>query len=357
MGADLTAPRQLSALVHSVCCALSVQPHTHTTDVWKDIATTTTLAPGVRSVRAALGARLADVSASRLADVAALEGAAVEVDRALEAERSARREQRSAADSQASAHRRAEALRAEVDAAQRLRARQMELTARAAVELRSARRSLEEVAAVREGAVATQAASWRHSRTLSNDANVFETEVVSWYPRATLFRNFISAAERAHIEALVSGHLSRSQVVSDDEDKSVDRARTSSGVFLVDRELRDEVVMAIEERIANATHTPRHNGEGMVRASLSSAHPSSHLIFSPTEDWLIPTSPLCSTTCATSMTSSTSHTLITASSFRPRARKLAPTWRPAASSSCGAARSAARAHARLGCGVWTLWGL
>jgi hypothetical protein len=131
------------------------------------------------------------------------------------------------------------------------------------VELRSARRSLEEVAAVREGAVATQAASWRHSRTPSNDANVFETEVVSWYPRATLFRNFISAAERAHIEALVSGHLSRSQVVSDDEDKSVDRARTSSGVFLVDRELRDEVVMAIEERIANATHTPRHNGEGM----------------------------------------------------------------------------------------------
>lgn len=100
-----------------------------------------------------------------------------------------------------------------------------------------------------------------HLRTATQDASVFETEVLSWAPRVVLFRNFVSAAERAHINALVQGRLNPSKVGAGDKGTQ-NRARSSSGAWL-QGELLDPVVLAIEERIANATHTPRTHAERM----------------------------------------------------------------------------------------------
>lgn len=228
------------------------------------------------ATRAKLLTRITEVTDARKASAAELDAKAAAVESANDAERAQRKRTKGAQDDAATHLRRLEELQRDLEKAQSVRTQQMEVKAAAGGSLGSVRRHLAEeedaiAAAHSERSTSLSSASARefarreshvHLRTAANDGSAFVTEVVSWAPRAVIYRNFISKAERAHIEDLVAGHLSRSKVVSDDENKAVDRSRTSSGVFLVGG-LRDEVVLAIEERIANATHTPRDNGEGM----------------------------------------------------------------------------------------------
>ena len=80
--------------------------------------------------------------------------------------------------------------------------------------------------------------------------------------RIFLFHNFLSDAECDHIIGLASPHLERSGVVDSATGGSeISDIRTSQGTFL--ERGQDEVVGAVEERIARWTLLPVGNGEGL----------------------------------------------------------------------------------------------
>ncbi|KAI3519139.1 hypothetical protein L1887_08166 [Cichorium endivia] len=87
-------------------------------------------------------------------------------------------------------------------------------------------------------------------------------EVISWEPRAAIYHNFLSQEECEHLINLARPHMEKSTVVDTLTGKSKDsRIRTSSGTFL--KRGQDEIVQAIEQRIATFTFLPVEHGEGL----------------------------------------------------------------------------------------------
>lgn len=87
-------------------------------------------------------------------------------------------------------------------------------------------------------------------------------EVLDWDARIFMFHNFLSPEECDHIIEVSEKRLSRSGVVDTSSGGStLSTIRTSFGVFLDRGE--DEVVRAIEDRIAKWTLLPVGNGEGL----------------------------------------------------------------------------------------------
>lgn len=86
-------------------------------------------------------------------------------------------------------------------------------------------------------------------------------EQLSWKPRAYLWHNFLTHEECDHIVKISLPHIARSGVVNMDGSTSEDNIRTSWGTFLTRGQ--DEVVYAIEHRVANWTHLPVENAEDM----------------------------------------------------------------------------------------------
>ncbi|VFQ73566.1 unnamed protein product [Cuscuta campestris] len=85
---------------------------------------------------------------------------------------------------------------------------------------------------------------------------------ISWHPRAFLYKGFLSYEECDHLIALAKDKLEKSMVADNESGKSVEsEVRTSSGMFL--SKAQDEVVAAIEARIAAWTFLPPENGESM----------------------------------------------------------------------------------------------
>ncbi|KAM7279564.1 hypothetical protein ACFE04_006698 [Oxalis oulophora] len=87
------------------------------------------------------------------------------------------------------------------------------------------------------------------------------TEVLSWEPRAFLYHNFLSKEECEYLIDLAEPHLRKSSVVGANGKNTPSRDRTSSGMFL--SRGHDEIVTAIEQRIADFTLIPVENGEGL----------------------------------------------------------------------------------------------
>ena len=87
-------------------------------------------------------------------------------------------------------------------------------------------------------------------------------EQVSWEPRAFILHNFLSDEECDHLISLADPHLHKSTVVDSKTGGSVDSdVRTSSGTFLGMHQ--DDVVTAIEKRLALVTMIPEENGESL----------------------------------------------------------------------------------------------
>ncbi|GJP61074.1 hypothetical protein CLOP_g18281 [Closterium sp. NIES-67] len=86
--------------------------------------------------------------------------------------------------------------------------------------------------------------------------------VLAWKPRAFLYHNFLTPEECDHIIALARPRLERSEVVArEGEGTNVDDVRTSFGTFLDYQQ--DDVIKAIEQRIATWTFLPVENQEAM----------------------------------------------------------------------------------------------
>ncbi|KAG6511510.1 probable prolyl 4-hydroxylase 3 [Zingiber officinale] len=88
------------------------------------------------------------------------------------------------------------------------------------------------------------------------------TEVISWEPRAFVYHNFLSKEECEYLIELAKPHMQKSTVVDSTTGKSKDsRVRTSTGTFL--HRGQDNVIKAIEKRIADYSFIPVENGEGL----------------------------------------------------------------------------------------------
>ncbi|WOL00028.1 putative prolyl 4-hydroxylase 3 isoform X1 [Canna indica] len=88
------------------------------------------------------------------------------------------------------------------------------------------------------------------------------TEVISWEPRAFVYHNFLSKEECEYLIELAKPHMQKSAVVDSTTGKSKDsRVRTSTGMFL--QRGQDEIIRAIEKRIAYYTFIPVEHGEGL----------------------------------------------------------------------------------------------
>ena len=87
-------------------------------------------------------------------------------------------------------------------------------------------------------------------------------EVVSWEPRAFVWRSFLSEKECEHIKKVAGPHLARSKVVdSKNGGETVDPIRTSNGTFI--RRRSDSIISTIEDRVARFTHLPVANQEDL----------------------------------------------------------------------------------------------
>jgi prolyl 4-hydroxylase len=85
---------------------------------------------------------------------------------------------------------------------------------------------------------------------------------LSWSPRAYLYRGFLRRAECEYIVQNSTPRLKKSTVVDNETGKSVDSTiRTSEGTFFSRQQ--DEVIADIERRIAEWSHVPVDNGEGI----------------------------------------------------------------------------------------------
>jgi len=96
----------------------------------------------------------------------------------------------------------------------------------------------------------------------SNKHKVAVPELLSWEPRAFLFRDFLSLEECDYLVEKAGPSMAKSTVVDNGSGKSVPSSiRTSSGMFM--RRAQDEIIEAIENRIAQASHIPPDHGEGL----------------------------------------------------------------------------------------------
>lgn len=85
-------------------------------------------------------------------------------------------------------------------------------------------------------------------------------QIMSNAPRIYYFTNFLSPLECDHIIHLARPHLKRSTVL-DDKGGKVDYRRTSEGMFFPSNP-DDEVLRAVEVKIAELVRLPVQNGEG-----------------------------------------------------------------------------------------------
>ncbi|KAL1291423.1 hypothetical protein HN51_059955 [Arachis hypogaea] len=96
-------------------------------------------------------------------------------------------------------------------------------------------------------------------------SSVFDpTRVIqlSWQPRAFIYKKFLTDEECEHLITLAKDKLEKSMVADNESGKSIEsEVRTSSGMFL--GKGQDEVVAAIEARIAAWTFLPIENGESI----------------------------------------------------------------------------------------------
>ena len=88
-------------------------------------------------------------------------------------------------------------------------------------------------------------------------------QVLSWEPHAVLYRNFASVEECDHIKGLAASRLAPSglalrQGEKPEETKDI---RTSSGTFLSRKQDPAGILLAVEKRIADATHVHYEHGE------------------------------------------------------------------------------------------------
>ncbi|KAI8465545.1 MAG: hypothetical protein J3K34DRAFT_379780 [Monoraphidium minutum] len=83
---------------------------------------------------------------------------------------------------------------------------------------------------------------------------------LSWRPRAFHYKRFLSDEECDHLIAIAKPRLERADVVNDETGElEPSDTRTSTGTFL--DEAQDEVVAAVEKRVATVTMTPLANQE------------------------------------------------------------------------------------------------
>ena len=104
-----------------------------------------------------------------------------------------------------------------------------------------------------------------HAVGVSGNANTttLDFQVLSWEPHAVLYRNFASVWECDHIKGLAASRLAPSglalrQGEKPEETKDI---RTSSGTFLSRKQDPAGVLLALEKRIADATHVRHEHGE------------------------------------------------------------------------------------------------
>ncbi|KAL3132857.1 hypothetical protein ABBQ38_006782 [Trebouxia sp. C0009 RCD-2024] len=89
-----------------------------------------------------------------------------------------------------------------------------------------------------------------------------EVVELSWEPRAFLFKKFMTDEECDSIIAKAKPSMTKSSVVDNETGKSIDSTvRTSTGTFFARGQ--DPVLAAVEKRIAQVSHIPEENGEGM----------------------------------------------------------------------------------------------
>ncbi|GJP52553.1 hypothetical protein CLOM_g11655 [Closterium sp. NIES-68] len=87
-------------------------------------------------------------------------------------------------------------------------------------------------------------------------------QVVSWEPRITLLKSFLSLEECEALKAIGRKALESSTVVDSSSGKSYrSEVRTSSGMFLSHSDSARPLVKTIEERIAAFSNVPPQNGE------------------------------------------------------------------------------------------------
>ncbi|KAK3149029.1 hypothetical protein QOZ80_3AG0211980 [Eleusine coracana subsp. coracana] len=85
---------------------------------------------------------------------------------------------------------------------------------------------------------------------------------LSWRPRAFLYSGFLSDTECDHLVNLAKGGMEKSMVADNDSGKSImSQVRTSSGTSLAKR--LDDIVAAIEKRVAAWTFLPEENAESI----------------------------------------------------------------------------------------------
>lgn len=94
------------------------------------------------------------------------------------------------------------------------------------------------------------------------DKWIGEVVELSWQPRAFLFKKFLTDEECEHIINKAKPSMTKSSVVDNQTGKSMDSTvRTSTGTFFARGQ--DEVLASVEKRIAQVSHIPEENGEGM----------------------------------------------------------------------------------------------
>ncbi|KAL9247736.1 hypothetical protein vseg_021137 [Gypsophila vaccaria] len=102
------------------------------------------------------------------------------------------------------------------------------------------------------------------SETVDSSLEFDPTHVtqLSWHPRAFLYKGFLTHRECDHLIDVAKDKLEQSMVADDESGKSIpSEFRTSYGMFL--KKAQDDVVAAIEERIAAWTFLPIENGESI----------------------------------------------------------------------------------------------
>jgi hypothetical protein len=105
----------------------------------------------------------------------------------------------------------------------------------------------------------------------SSGASSPHVEVLSWKPRAFLYRNFLNASEARHFQRAAARVLRHSTVVGD-KGESVLRGdyRTSYGCFL--RRKSDEVMSAVSRRASALVGIPELYAEDMQVLRYSCVH-------------------------------------------------------------------------------------
>jgi len=100
------------------------------------------------------------------------------------------------------------------------------------------------------------------AKTMPDDPNEPWIETLSWSPRLFLYHNFLLPEECDQIVTLASADISRSLVVGNKGEATESTARTSSGVFLTDKFMKNSPLLrSVEKRIAEWTSLPVENGE------------------------------------------------------------------------------------------------